>query len=142
MVGPSACVVFFFQAEDGIRDIGVTGVQTCALPILCLLSAPICAGAESPIRSCAHSAAIRSPRESRGSSSNTPTARTRASISAPVGEEPFRYPLQSPRNVPWPDRRLFESSALPSSLDILSYFWCNRLLNFFHTESGTGSRGR
>src|SRR3712207_8624512 len=23
----------FFQAEDGIRDIGVTGVQTCALPI-------------------------------------------------------------------------------------------------------------
>ena len=25
---------FFFQAENGIRDIGVTGVQTCALPIL------------------------------------------------------------------------------------------------------------
>jgi len=25
---------FFFQAEDGIREIGVTGVQTCALPIL------------------------------------------------------------------------------------------------------------
>ena len=29
-------ICFFFQAEDGIRDIGVTGVQTCALPILCL----------------------------------------------------------------------------------------------------------
>src|SRR3712207_7484572 len=29
--GSSGC--FFFQAEDGIRDIGVTGVQTCALPI-------------------------------------------------------------------------------------------------------------
>src|SRR3712207_4875132 len=27
-------MLFFFQAEDGIRDIGVTGVQTCALPIL------------------------------------------------------------------------------------------------------------
>ena len=29
------CVVcfFFFQAEDGIRDTSVTGVQTCALPI-------------------------------------------------------------------------------------------------------------
>ena len=27
-------VVFFFQAEDGIRDRLVTGVQTCALPIL------------------------------------------------------------------------------------------------------------
>src|SRR5207249_8547687 len=25
--------VFFFQAEDGIRDRNVTGVQTCALPI-------------------------------------------------------------------------------------------------------------
>src|SRR3712207_937823 len=29
----SAPLCFFFQAEDGIRDIGVTGVQTCALPI-------------------------------------------------------------------------------------------------------------
>src|SRR5204862_2829131 len=27
-------VFFFFQAEDGIRDLYVTGVQTCALPIL------------------------------------------------------------------------------------------------------------
>src|SRR5438874_6756519 len=26
---------FFFQAEDGIRDLYVTGVQTCALPIYC-----------------------------------------------------------------------------------------------------------
>src|SRR2546429_8451342 len=26
--------LFFFQAEDGIRDVAVTGVQTCALPIL------------------------------------------------------------------------------------------------------------
>src|SRR5690625_6451232 len=26
--------IFFFQAEDGIRDGHVTGVQTCALPIL------------------------------------------------------------------------------------------------------------
>src|SRR5690606_40913769 len=28
------CFFFFFQAEDGIRDFHVTGVQTCALPIL------------------------------------------------------------------------------------------------------------
>src|SRR6266498_440386 len=28
-----SCVVFFFQAEDGLRDADVTGVQTCALPI-------------------------------------------------------------------------------------------------------------
>src|SRR6266404_3368352 len=30
------CLGFFFQAEDGIRDKLVTGVQTCALPISCL----------------------------------------------------------------------------------------------------------
>src|SRR5947209_14253559 len=32
--------LFFFQAEDGIRDIGVTGVQTCALPILLKIIKP------------------------------------------------------------------------------------------------------
>src|SRR5437868_15519160 len=32
------CCFFFFQAEDGIRDRNVTGVQTCALPI-CLSEA-------------------------------------------------------------------------------------------------------
>src|SRR5688500_19429589 len=30
IAGPA---IFFFQAEDGIRDYKVTGVQTCALPI-------------------------------------------------------------------------------------------------------------
>src|SRR3712207_8806698 len=34
------CLFFFFQAEDGIRDIGVTGVQTCALPIFDALALP------------------------------------------------------------------------------------------------------
>src|SRR3989440_1386496 len=31
----SVLFFFFFQAEDGIRDLIVTGVQTCALPISC-----------------------------------------------------------------------------------------------------------
>src|SRR5205807_6150780 len=35
-------IIFFFQAEDGIRDYKVTGVQTCALPI--------CGGADGIIR--------------------------------------------------------------------------------------------
>src|SRR5260370_40980008 len=35
----SRFVFFFFQAEDGIRDSSVTGVQTCALPI-CHLNRP------------------------------------------------------------------------------------------------------
>src|SRR6266550_8223012 len=34
--------VFFFQAEDGIRDVAVTGVQTCALPISPLRPAGAC----------------------------------------------------------------------------------------------------
>src|SRR5258708_27191708 len=33
MVFDPFCFFFFFQAEDGIRDDLVTGVQTCALPI-------------------------------------------------------------------------------------------------------------
>src|SRR5206468_9565354 len=33
-------IFFFFQAEDGIRDLIVTGVQTCALPILPVTSMP------------------------------------------------------------------------------------------------------
>src|SRR5437763_12230512 len=34
--GSILCLIFFFQAEDGIRDTSVTGVQTCALPIFFL----------------------------------------------------------------------------------------------------------
>src|SRR5256886_13305705 len=33
--------VFFFQAEDGIRDLTVTGVQTCALPIYLLATVAV-----------------------------------------------------------------------------------------------------
>src|SRR5437773_12404283 len=35
---------FFFQAEDGIRDRDVTGVQTCALPICTGVSIPTASG--------------------------------------------------------------------------------------------------
>src|SRR5699024_11237347 len=38
-VSESVLLFFFFQAEDGIRDRNVTGVQTCALPIYTCLSA-------------------------------------------------------------------------------------------------------
>ena len=31
-------MIVFFQAEDGIRDYDVTGVQTCALPILSIIN--------------------------------------------------------------------------------------------------------
>src|SRR5712675_2563368 len=36
------CFFFFFQAEDGIRDVAVTGVQTCALPICSSCSLVCC----------------------------------------------------------------------------------------------------
>src|SRR5699024_12098884 len=41
-------VVLFFQAEDGIRDRNVTGVQTCALPILKRLPVSLLAGLRPP----------------------------------------------------------------------------------------------
>src|SRR5204863_3857855 len=44
---------FFFQAEDGIRDLYVTGVQTCALPI----SRP--GGVEGAYRDCVRSRGMR-----------------------------------------------------------------------------------
>src|SRR5256886_13185536 len=40
--GVESC--FFFQAEDGIRDLTVTGVQTCALPISCQLDESLRSG--------------------------------------------------------------------------------------------------
>src|SRR2546421_8806730 len=39
---------FFFQAEDGIRDLIVTGVQTCALPISALPGSTVRGGAPIP----------------------------------------------------------------------------------------------
>src|SRR5690625_7793593 len=41
---------FFFQAEDGIRDGHVTGVQTCALPILLRYRVPLGNPADSDVR--------------------------------------------------------------------------------------------
>src|SRR3712207_8078824 len=43
--------MFFFQAEDVIRDIGVTGVQTCALPISAAAGEPAAAipGSQEPV---------------------------------------------------------------------------------------------
>src|SRR2546429_3233237 len=44
----SVLFFFFFQAEDGIRDVAVTGVQTCALPISPSLS--VLAGSDLALR--------------------------------------------------------------------------------------------
>src|SRR5690606_39812364 len=54
---------FFFQAEDGIRDFHVTGVQTCALPIC--------------------TARVRTPRRPSRSSPRRPRSRARAPRNSP-----------------------------------------------------------
>src|SRR5690348_18456418 len=69
-------MTFFFQAEDGIRDGRVTGVQTCALPIS--------TGTFSPgrTRSVSPTAIV-----SMGTSISVPSARTRRSEERRVGKE-------------------------------------------------------
>src|SRR5229473_4327398 len=70
--------VFFFQAEDGIRDKLVTGVQTCALPISGRCRPPESRGAEAAgqggndgARQAAHPAPTRD-RQSSGASALAP----------------------------------------------------------------------
>src|SRR5437879_13815185 len=48
MLWACCAVFFFFQAEDGIRDTSVTGVQTCALPISPVRLAAVPAGLRGP----------------------------------------------------------------------------------------------
>src|SRR5437879_10978383 len=75
-------VFFFFQAEDGIRDTSVTGVQTCALPI----------------SSCASTGSSTGSRRCRTASSSTPRTATgsrRCCTSAARSEE-HTSELQSP----------------------------------------------
>src|SRR5437667_421212 len=52
---PETLRIFFFQAEDGIRDRDVTGVQTCALPISGCMNTPMrcapCSSASRPANS-------------------------------------------------------------------------------------------
>src|SRR5699024_11261343 len=54
--------VFFFQAEDGIRDRNVTGVQTCALPIWRCPRIAVCIRAESGLPGAHRMIATVSPR--------------------------------------------------------------------------------
>src|SRR5256885_8628360 len=49
-----SCLYFFFQAEDGIRDYKVTGVQTCALPIYLALGLLQCQTANNARQACLH----------------------------------------------------------------------------------------
>src|SRR2546422_11172282 len=74
------CFFFFFQAEDGIRDVAVTGVQTCALPIW-----STCSGWPTRWRSTTAWTAPRSTstRSTSRSRAITPSARSASSRSWP-----------------------------------------------------------
>src|SRR2546426_1913099 len=87
------CVVcilfFFFQAEDGIRDYKVTGVQTCALPIS---AARALAGPRAPVR--------RQLEQLRGAGRNDRDQALRAiDAPRPGRSEEHTSELQSPCNL-------------------------------------------
>src|SRR5207342_413691 len=84
---------FFFQAEDGIRDFHVTGVQTCALPIYCS-ALRVCSQYWAPVirvtrvaiqkRVCAAMAKGPCTPGSCGSSGKAPQAATTSSMASAV----------------------------------------------------------
>src|SRR2546429_3208763 len=76
---------FFFQAEDGIRDVAVTGVQTCALPI-----------------------------SRRGSRSWPPPSPRRRGGAAPSTDRRPRSPRRAPPPAAWARRSSFRPPPPPS----------------------------
>src|SRR5688572_31844554 len=87
--------IYFFQAEDGIRDLTVTGVQTCALPIS---KAPACVAMSAPPRST-------SPSSSYGSLPRGQPTR----LSASSGVPPIAYTSENARSE---ERRVGKSVAV------------------------------
>src|SRR2546426_1747416 len=85
---------FFFQAEDGIRDYKVTGVQTCALPICC--RKPI---ANKSGRCSGGIAAVSSPRTAIANPMATTTGRWKNPLNPQPRSEEHTSELQSPCNL-------------------------------------------
>src|SRR6266496_5384732 len=77
---------FFFQAEDGIRDLYVTGVQTCALPI----SGPSCRTSDSPSRVPTRRTSARSAASTGGSEPGPapPTGSGSCTVTGPSSRTP------------------------------------------------------
>src|SRR3989441_7104265 len=107
---------FFFQAEDGIRDKLVTGVQTCALPI-CSRTRDGCGGAS--IRSCSERIVRRVPRGRRGTRRYSPGGRMEWSRTRMAAASFIISP------APWATRRSEEHT---SELQSLAYLVCRLLL--------------
>src|SRR5215467_8274705 len=87
-------VFFFFQAEDGIRDYKVTGVQTCALPIYAIADS----GRHPPI-------AIRAARVAKGGVRSNPriAADHSASENLPDIRRWYTIPRPLKTHIAWVD---------------------------------------
>src|SRR2546430_12173610 len=103
---------FFFQAEDGIRDLTVTGVQTCALPIF---------GAEAAQHGAADQRGVDIPLAQRG-----PDERGRRRLAVGTGDRDDPLALrQEPPGVRAPPHRDAESERL-RDLDVSSPYALER----------------
>src|SRR5690606_15809772 len=115
-----AFVVFFFQAEDGIRDFHVTGVQTCALPISAVprsgdLRSEAPASTE-PTPATAHAEAGRADAEAGGNGAEAGrtgvvAGRATAGAGATAGNPP-NGAARTPSGLPWRVRQ----ASLPKQL--------------------------
>src|SRR2546422_11522987 len=103
------CCFFFFQAEDGIRDVAVTGVQTCALPISLLSQLRhVLAGEYEIERECGRGG-VAAAFKALGVSLRPPVALNGMVPSAPLGGSPGPRP---PGRTP-PTARRSHSTAVP-----------------------------
>src|SRR5690554_8204290 len=85
---PTLC--FFFQAEDGIRDADVTGVQTCALPISFLFCGKRAYSANSSTLSSTSSAASSKASPASSISASASSATSSAFCSTEIGRASCR----------------------------------------------------
>src|SRR2546429_2208328 len=96
---------FFYQAEDGIRDVAVTGVQTCALPISALFLG-------------AAGFAAKAALEARKTPAIAPARIDGAETLAPNSALNFHYPTEKDSAILVRDRK---STRLNSSHGYISY---------------------
>src|SRR5690349_7059008 len=111
---------FFFQAEDGIRDLYVTGVQTCALPISLR--------PRRPLRSAPRP---RSGRTGRASARQAPSPHQDLCLRRLPRHRPDRRPLRS---------LLVSPQSLPTSSVAVAAFVC--LVTWFSSFLGAGIDGQ
>src|SRR3712207_8586910 len=119
-------VFFFFQAEDGIRDIGVTGVQTCALPISRGRSRPIPARTRAS-RSAPPAELVRAARRS-----SRPGAAA-AGRPVPAGVGDASWPPKSQELSPIPTKPCDSRAPEPANFLTRSAAW-----ELFRADSSAG----